>query len=250
MTGGDDAALRLKQEAARRAADLVQSGMVVGLGEGSTAVWAVRRVGELLQAGKLASIVGIAASPRMEDEARRVGIPLTTFSAHPAIDLTIDGADEVDPQLDLIKGGGGALLREKIIAQATRREVIVVDESKLVPALGSGWGVPVEVIPFGWRSQYDYLSGLGAQVVPRPAGISLKAGERAAAGPDTPLTALFRTSENNIILDCYFGPIHDAPALAERLRARAGVVEHGLFLGLAQDVFAATPTGVRHIQRG
>ena len=250
MTGGDDAALRLKQEAARRAADLVQSGMVVGLGEGSTAVWAVRRVGELLQAGKLASIVGIAASPRMEDEARRVGIPLTTFSAHPAIDLTIDGADEVDPQLDLIKGGGGALLREKIIAQATRREVIVVDESKLVPALGSGWGVPVEVIPFGWRSQYDYLSGLGAQVVPRLAGISLKAGERAAAGPDTPLTALFRTSENNIILDCYFGPIHDAPALAERLRARAGVVEHGLFLGLAQDVFAATPTGVRHIQRG
>lgn len=250
MTGGDDAALRLKQEAARRAADLVQSGMVVGLGEGSTAVWAVRRVGELLQAGKLANIVGIAASPRMEDEARRVGIPLTTFSAHPAIDLTIDGADEVDPQLDLIKGGGGALLREKIIAQATRREVIVVDESKLVPALGSGWGVPVEVIPFGWRSQYDYLSGLGAQVVPRLAGISLKAGERAAAGPDTPLTALFRTSENNIILDCYFGPIHDAPALAERLRARAGVVEHGLFLGLAQDVFAATPTGVRHIQRG
>lgn len=250
MTGGDDAALRLKQEAARRAADLVQSGMVVGLGEGSTAIWAVRRVGELLQAGKLANIVGIAASPRMEDEARRVGIPLTTFSAHPTIDLTIDGADEVDPQLDLIKGGGGALLREKIIAQATRREVIVVDESKLVPALGSGWGVPVEVIPFGWRSQYDYLSGLGAQVVPRLAGISLKAGERAAAGPDTPLTALFRTSENNIILDCYFGPIHDAPALAERLRARAGVVEHGLFLGLAQDVFAATPTGVRHIQRG
>jgi len=250
VTGGGDDALRLKQEAARRAADLVQSGMVVGLGEGSTAVWAVRRVGELLQAGKLANIVGIAASPRMEDEARRVGIPLTTFSAHPAIDLTIDGADEVDPQLDLIKGGGGALLREKIIAQATRREVIVVDESKLVPALGSGWGVPVEVIPFGWRSQYDYLSGLGAQVVPRLAGISLKAGERAAAGPDTPLTALFRTSENNIILDCYFGPIHDAPALAERLRARAGVVEHGLFLGLAQDVFAATPTGVRHIQRG
>ncbi len=249
MTGGD-AALRLKQEAAHRAANLVQSGMVVGLGEGSTAIWAVRRIGELLQAGALANIVGIAASPRIEDEARRVGIPLTTFGAHPVIDLTIDGADEVDPQLDLIKGGGGALLREKIIAQATRHEVIVVDESKLVPALGTGWGVPVEVIPFGWHSQYDYLSGLGAQVVPRPAGARLQAGARAAAGPDTPLAALLRTAQDNIILDCYFGPIHDAPALAERIRARAGVVEHGLFLGLAREVFAATATGIRHIQRG
>lgn len=247
---GSDAALRLKQEAARRAADLVQSGMVVGLGEGSTAIWAVRRIGELVQAGRLDNIVGIAASPRMEDEARRVGITITTLSQHPVIDLTIDGADEVDPQLDLIKGGGGALLREKIIAQATRREVIIVDESKLVPALGTTWGVPVEVIPFGWRSQYDYLSRLGAQVTPRLADADLKALSQPAATPDTPLDALFHTSQGNIILDCNFGPIGDPAALAERIKARAGVVEHGLFLGLAQDVIAASAAGIRHLQRG
>lgn len=249
MTGAD-AALQLKQEAARRAADLVQSGMAVGLGEGSTAVWAVRRIGELVQAGKLVNIVGVAASLRMEAEAHRLGIALTTLGAHPVVDLTIDGADEVDPQLDLIKGGGGALLREKIIAQATRREVIVVDESKLVPALGTHWGIPVEVIPFGWRSQYDYLSALGAQVAPRPAGANLKAGERPATGPDTPLEVLYRTDQGNIILDCHFGPIHDPAALAERIKRRTGVVEHGLFLGLAQDVIVAGPGGVRHIQRG
>ncbi len=245
-----DTALQFKQQAALRAAELVQSGMVVGLGEGRTALLAVQRIGELLQAGALTNILGVAASLRIEAEAQRLGIPLTTLNAHPCIDLTIDGADEVDPQLDLIKGGGGALLREKIIAQATRREVIVVDEAKLVPALGTAWAVPVEVVPFGWRSQYDYLSGLGARVAPRPAGVNLKAGEQPAAGPDTPLEALYRTDQGNIILDCYFGPIHDTAALAERIKRRAGVVEHGLFLGLAHEVIVAGPGGIRHLRRG
>ncbi|MGQ9888455.1 MAG: ribose-5-phosphate isomerase RpiA [Aggregatilineales bacterium] len=241
--------LQFKQQAALRAVELVQPGMVVGLGEGRTALLAVRRIGELLQAGALTNILGVAASLRMEAEAQRLGIPLTTLNAHPCIDFTIDGADEVDPRLDLIKGGGGALLREKIIAQATRREVIVVDEAKLVPALGTAWAVPVEVVPFGWRSQYDYLSGLGARVVPRLASVNLKAGEQPAAGPDTPLDALYHTDQGNIILDCHFGPIHDAAALAERIKRRAGVVEHGLFLGLAHEVIVAGPGGVRHLRR-
>lgn len=250
MSTQEDAALRLKQEAARRAVELVQPGMVVGLGEGSTAIWAVRRIGELFQAGRLDGIVGIPASQRMEQEALRLGIPLTTLNEHPLIDVTIDGADEVDPQLNLIKGGGGALLREKILAQATRREVIVVDESKLVPALGTKWAVPVEVIPFGWRSQYDYLASLGAQVAPRPAGVNLKTGERPTIGPDAPLETLYRTDQGNIILDCRFGPIHEPAALADRIRRRAGIVEHGLFLGLTRDVFVSSPAGIRHIERG
>lgn len=245
-----DAVIQFKQEAARRAVELVESGMVIGLGEGRTALLAVQRIGALLQAGALANVVGVAASLRMEAEAQRLGIPLTTLNDHPCVDLTIDGADEVDPQLNLIKGGGGALLREKIIAQATRREVIVVDDSKLVPALGTNWAVPVEVIPFGWRSQYDYLSGLGAHVMPRQAGVSLKAGERPAISPDTPLEALYRTDQGNIILDCYFGPIADPADLAERIKRRAGVVEHGLFLGLAHEVIAVGPGGVRHLRRG
>jgi len=207
--------------------------MVVGLGHGSTAVFAVRRIAQLLPKGQLRDILGVPCSLWVEEEARRLGIPLTTLDEHPVIDVTIDGADEVDPNLDLIKGGGGALLREKIVAQASRREIIVVDESKLSPALGTRWSVPVEVVPFGWRSQVAYLESLGARPVLRQGNDGVP----------------FETDQGNLILDCSFGPIPQPAQLATRIGERAGVVEHGLFIGLATDVIVATGRGIRHLQR-
>ena len=147
--------------------------------------------------------------------------------------MTIDGADEVDPQLNLIKGGGGALLREKIVAEASRREIIIVDESKLSPQLGTRWPVPVEVLAYGWQSQARYLESLGAEAAIR----------RLSDGKE------FRTDQGNMILDCRFGPIADLEGLAAKLAARAGVMEHGLFLNLTEDVIVAGPEGIRHLKR-
>ena len=154
-----------KQAAAERAVDFVQSGMIVGLGTGSTAIFATRRIGALLREGALRDITGFATSKQTDEEARKLGIPMLTDDLPKAIDVTIDGADEVDPQLNLIKGGGGALLREKIVAEASAREIIVVDESKLSPVLGTRWPLPIEVMAFGWRSQARYLESLGGRVV-------------------------------------------------------------------------------------
>jgi ribose 5-phosphate isomerase A len=223
---------QLKQKAGWYAVDFVKSGMVVGLGHGSTAIFAVRCIAQLLQEGRLQDVLSVPCSRHVEAEARRLGIPLTTLDEHPVVDLTIDGADEVDPDLNLIKGGGGALLREKIVAQASRREIIVVDESKLSPALGTHWPVPVEVIPFGWRAQATYLESLGTPTL-----------RLDAAG--TP----FKTDQGNLILDCNFGPIPNPSQLAGRLNERAGIVEHGLFIGLATDVIVAGAEGVRHLRR-
>ena len=223
----------LKQKAADLALEYVQSGMIVGLGSGSTATLAVRRIGERLRAGLLHDILGIPCSKQTEQEALRSGIPLTTLEEHPAIDLTIDGADEVDPDLNLIKGGGGALLREKIVAQATRREIIIVDESKLSPVLGTHWAVPVEVTPFGWGSQAAFLRSLGAQ-------ITLRLNKDGS---------VYQTDQANLILDCNFGPIADAAALANQLKTRAGIVEHGLFIGLASEVLVAGQYGFRRLIR-
>jgi ribose 5-phosphate isomerase A len=213
--------------------ELIESGMVVGLGHGSTAILAAQRIAELLKEGKLSEVLGVPCSSQVEEAARNLGIPLTTFDEHPGIDLTIDGADEVDGNLDLIKGGGGALLREKIVAQASRREIIVVDESKLSPALGTRRAVPVEVIPFGWQSQALYLESLGATVILRKDDNE----ER------------FMTDQGNLILDCSFGPISNPESLAEALNARTGIVEHGLFLGLATDLIVAYAEGVYHRTR-
>jgi ribose 5-phosphate isomerase A len=224
---------RLKQEAAEQAVDLVKSGMIVGLGHGSTAAFAVKLIARLLKAGFLSDILGIPCSLQVEDEARGLGIPLTTLDEHPIIDVTIDGADEVDPNLDLIKGGGGALLREKIVAQASRREIIVIDESKLSPSLGTRWPVPVEVVSFGLRGQIHYLESLGGQVRLR----QTSNGDR------------FTTDQGNLILDCDFGAIADPENLASKLEARAGIVEHGLFLGLATEVIVANAKGVRRLTR-
>ena len=219
---------QLKRLAAEAAVDLIRPGMVVGLGAGSTALKAIECIGERLADGRLSGIVGVPCSAQVAADAQRLGVPLTTLDEHPLIDLTIDGADEVDPQLRVIKGGGGALLREKIVAQASRREIIIVDEGKLSERLGTKWALPVEVIPFGWRTHLDFLAGLGATVRVRMG----KAG--------TP----FHTDAGNLILDCNFGPLADPDELAAILNARAGIVEHGLFIGLVSAVVVAGADGV------
>jgi ribose 5-phosphate isomerase A len=170
-----------------------------------------------------------------ETEARRIGIPLLDDTRSGPADITIDGADEIDPSMDLIKGRGGALLREKVVAQTSRRLVIVADESKLSSALGTRAMLPVEIVPFGWRSQMEYINTLA----PR-ARISL----RATSG-GTP----FITDQGNFILDCATGAIERPQELAAELQARAGVVAHGLFLNLATDVIVAGPSGVEHRMR-
>lgn len=223
----------LKRQAGIYAADQVQSGMVVGLGHGSTAIHAVRRIAERIQSGELRDILGIPCSAQVEADARALGIPLTTLEQHSVIDLTIDGADEVDPNLELIKGGGGALTREKIVAQASQQEIIIVDHSKLVPALGTGWAIPIEVIPFGYGSQQAFLEDLGASVKVR----------QKADG------STFITDQGNIILDARFGPLPDPAALATLLKARTGIVEHGLFIGIASQVIVADTAGIRVMKR-
>ncbi|MBX2997871.1 MAG: ribose-5-phosphate isomerase RpiA [Caldilineaceae bacterium] len=223
-------AAQLKRQAAAAAVDFIESGMVVGLGAGSTALQAIIQLGERLKAGELREIVGVPCSKQVAEDAERYGVPLTSLEDHPVIDLTIDGADEVDAQLRVIKGGGGALLREKIVAQASRREIIIVDPSKLSSMLGTLWAVPVEVIPFGARSQREFLERLGATVVKRK----------------TKDGAIFYTDQGNLILDANFGPIPNVEALARALNDRAGIVEHGLFLGLVTDLIVAAPEGVSH----
>lgn len=173
---------KLKQQAAEHVVMFVESGTAVGLGASSTAVVALRRIAELLSAGQLRDITGIPCSIQVEAEARQLGIPLTSLEDRPAIDLTIDGADEVDRDLNLIQGGGGALLREKIVAQASRREIIVVDVDKCSATLGTKWAVPVEVVPFGRCWQMRYLESLGADVVVRhdSTGARFKTDQRSA----------------------------------------------------------------------
>ncbi|MBM3675341.1 MAG: ribose-5-phosphate isomerase RpiA [Actinobacteria bacterium] len=220
----------LKQAAGVQAAEWVDSGMVVGLGTGSTAIHAITAVGVRIAEGSLTGVVAIPTSKASADAAEELGIPLGSLADHPVIDLTIDGADEVDPDLRLIKGGGAALLHEKVVAQASLREVIVVDDAKCSERLGTRCALPVEVLAFGWRPESEYLDDLGADVTLR-------------RGPyDEPLV----TEEGNWILDAAFGPIADPERLAALLDRRAGVVAHGLFLGLATDLLVAGADGVEH----
>jgi ribose 5-phosphate isomerase A len=217
-----------KRAAGHAAADrFVADGMLVGLGSGSTAVWAIRRVGERLQDGSLRDVLGVPTSRASEAEAVGAGIPLTTLDEHPVLDVTIDGADEVSPRLDVIKGGGGAHLREKIVAQASARLVIVVDEGKLVPALGTAFPIPVEVVPMALRPEQGFLEALGARVTVRTAADGTR----------------FVTDEGNHILDADFGPLPEPAVLLDALHSRAGIVEVGLFLDMASCVVVARADG-------
>lgn len=231
-TGSADPNAALKQAAAEYALRYVESGMTVGLGTGSTAIFAIRRIGAMLQRGELKNVVCFATSRASWDAAVELRVPMLTEDLPKNIDLTIDGADEVDPQLNLIKGGGGALLREKLVAQASAREIIVVDESKLSPRLGTLHVLPIEVLPFGWRSQARFLESLGARYIIR----------QTADGKE------YRTDQGNLILDCGFGPIADPAGLARKLEARAGIVEHGLFLGLTSLLVVSGTSGVREVK--
>jgi ribose 5-phosphate isomerase A len=228
----DDRA-RLKQQAAEYAVRFIQSGMRVGLGTGSTAYFATRSIAQLIHDGTLKDIVGFPTSKAAWQLAEKSGIPLMNDSMPANLDITIDGADEVDPNLNLIKGGGGALFREKIVAQATRREIIAVDDSKLMPLLGTHFSLPVEVSPFAWQSQMRFLESLGAH----PKIRTLEDGTQ------------FVTDSGNMIFDCSFGPIPEPAALAATLSARAGIIEHGLFIGLASDLIVAGNNGIRHLQK-
>jgi ribose 5-phosphate isomerase A len=231
MNAGTEA---LKRRAAEKAFEQVRSGMVLGLGTGSTVAHLLELLGDALRTRALTDIVGVPTSVQTERHATSLGIPLIGLGERDHVDLTIDGADEISPQLDLIKGGGGALLREKMVAQASKRVVIIADAGKRVLRLGTTFALPVEVVRWGWESHARFLRGLGAAV-----------GVRSAAdGKPT-------TSDNgHIFLDCRFPHgIDDPEALEEKLARRAGVVETGLFLGLVSEAVVAAPTGVETLRR-
>jgi ribose 5-phosphate isomerase A len=222
----------LKRAAAESAVTQVQDGMIVGLGSGTTATLAVNALGRRVREGL--RIAGIPTSERTASQARALGIPLTTLEEHSEIDLTIDGADEAEAgSLNLIKGHGGALLREKIVASVSRRLLIVADESKLVERLGQRQSVPVEVIPFGWQIAAHRLRDLGATPLLR---------QDSDGKP-------FKSDGGHYILDCGFGPLDAAEPLADALDHVVGVVEHGLFIGLASELHLAGPGGVRVLCR-
>jgi len=223
----------LKKVAAEKAVEQVKSGMVLGLGHGSTATFAVAKIGQLWQNGTLTDIVAIPTSEQTAAQARKLGIPLGTLDQHPVLDLAIDGADEVDPQLNLIKGLGGALLREKMVEVAAKRFIVIVDKSKLVNKLGTRGPLPVEVVQFGWKAQARWLETLGCTPALR-------------GGQPRP----FVTDNGNYILDCTFpNGIGDPAALTAELQSRVGVVAHGLFLGMATEVLVGQADGVRSIKK-
>jgi ribose 5-phosphate isomerase A len=203
-----------KELAGRAAAKLVRDGDVVGLGTGSTAYFTVLALGERVKTGL--KIVGIPTSNATAELARAVGIPLGTLDQYPVLDIDIDGADEIDPQLNLIKGGGGAHLREKVIAAASKKMVVIADSGKLVPVLGK-FPLPVEIVSFARAVVEKKIASLGA---------TTKLRTQADGSP-------YLTDNGNPILDCSFGKILDPAALARTLRDIPGVVEHGLFIGLA-----------------
>ena len=222
-----------KKEAAEAAAAQVKSGMVVGLGTGSTAKYAIDAIGRRVAEDGL-KIVGIATSERSNAQALALGIPMTSFAEKSRIDLTIDGADEVLPgSLTLIKGHGGALLREKIVASASARMAVVADESKVVEKLGQLVSVPVEVVPFGWQLTAKHLAKLKG----RPKLRLATNGEP------------YVTDGGHYILDCAFGKMRDPGAVAHELDCLVGVVEHGIFLHLATEVFVGGPGGVALLKR-
>jgi ribose 5-phosphate isomerase A len=219
---------KLKKAVGKEASFLVESGMRLGLGTGSTVAYFLVSLSERLARGELADIVGVASSVWTEERAGELGISLTSLAENPVLDLTVDGADEVDPHLNLIKGLGGALLREKIIAQASSRLAIMVDESKMVEQLGTKAPVPVEVVPFEWKIHLGFINSMGAEAI-----------LRATSEGDALVT-----DNGNFILDCYFNDGLQLPERFEQeLSLRSGIVESGLFMQMATEVLVGKVSG-------
>lgn len=209
-----------KRAAGRRAVDYVESGQVIGLGTGSTVRYFLEALAERVRQGL--SVAGVPTSTDTETLARQLGIPLTDLASHPALDLAVDGADEIDPNRNLVKGLGGALVREKIVEVSAKRLIIVGDESKLVPKLGSKAPVPVAVIPFGWTTTRDRLAALGCRPVLRERG-------------GQPVV----TDDGLYVLDCWFGPIDDPAELDRQIASTVGAVASGLFVGFPVTALVA-----------
>jgi len=223
-----DSLQQFKQDAADAAVALVESGMIVGLGTGSTAALAVDALGKRVKDGL--RIIGVPTSEHTAAQARGLGIPISSLAEHTELDLTIDGADEIQlGTLDLIKGRGGALLREKVVASSSRRLIIIADDTKLVDRLGAHFAVPVEVVQFGWQAAERKLQKLGARTTLR------------SGSDDKP----FVTDGGNFIVDCLFGPIQAPAALDQELNSVVGVVEHGLFLKMTSRAIVAGRDGVK-----
>ena len=250
----------LKKLAAEKAVEEIRSGMVLGLGSGSTMQFALERLGEKLNNGDLTNIIGIPSSENTEREASRLGIPLTTLndrfkvqnielrnehsymphlkldsnSKTVCIDLAIDGADEADENMNLIKGGGGALLREKVVAQASKRLIIILDETKISKFLGEKFFIPVEVLQYAQEVEENFLRSIGAKTTVR----------KNSDGKT------YITDEGNIIIDANFGMIREPEKLSRLLEQRAGIVEHGIFSSeLVEKIFCAYKDGIKIIER-
>jgi ribose 5-phosphate isomerase A len=223
----------LKRAAAREAVRQIEDGMIVGLGTGSTSKHAVDLLGARVRDEGL-RVVGVPTSERTAAQARGLGIPLASLEEHPRLDLAIDGADEIElGTLALIKGAGGALLREKLVEASAARLLIVADATKKVRRLGERFAVPVEVVRFGWRATLARVEALGCEPILRMSG-------------DQP----YLTDEQHWLLDCRFGAIEDAARLADQLKGLAGVVEHGLFIGMASEAILAGDAGLEVLRRG
>jgi ribose 5-phosphate isomerase A len=230
-----EVAMNLKQQSSVRAVDYVEDGMVVGLGTGSTTAYAIDELGARIRDGRLRDIIGVPTSVDTVRRAERAGIPLATLAEHPVLDLVIDGADEVDPNLDMIKGLGGALMREKIVEIAACRFVVVVDASKLVHRLGTRGPLPVEVTQFAWEVHARWLGALGCTAERR----------------EEPDGSPYVTDNSNYIIHCTFPDgIEDPAGLGEAMIRQPGILEHGLFLDMATDVVVAGEDGIRILQRG
>lgn len=224
---------KFKKLAAEKAIEEVKSGMIVGLGSGSTVYYAIHKLAEEIRTGSLINIFAIASSIQTEKLANKLNIPIISFHEKEEIDLTIDGADEVDKYLNLIKGGGAAHLREKILAQASKKFIVVVDDSKVSNKLGEKWAVPIEVVKFAYPVIEKYIDSINGKP-------DLRRYENGA-----PVI----TDEGNYIIDGNFGIIQNPFELAEKLESKAGIIEHGLFLHLASKVIVAGKEGIKILER-
>jgi ribose 5-phosphate isomerase A len=220
----------MKKQAADKAAQYIEDGMIIGLGTGSTVEFAIKKIGELVHDGL--HIKGIPTSLKTKRLATELQIPLTELDEHTEIDVTIDGADEVDSNLNLIKGGGGALTREKIIAYHSKKVIIIVDETKIVKGLGCDSFLPVEVTKFGWQATKKALEAMGCTAELRKI-----------------MDEAFITDNQNYILDCDFGKIAEPEALEKEINNIPGVLENGLFIGLADEVIVGSKQGIMTLER-